>query len=96
MKYAIAKQLMEHLQADYLNVRDDSHAHRLHASRPDSPHTHFAVTVVSDAFSGTSPVKRHQRVYALLDTFFKRGLHAVQITAKTPEEWRTAPQAGNA
>jgi BolA protein len=94
MKYAIAKQLMEHLQAYYLKVRDDSHAHRHHASRPDYPHTHFAITVVSDAFAGTSPVKRHQRVYALLDTFFKQGLHAVQITAKTPAEWYTGTKAG--
>jgi BolA-like protein 1 len=49
--------------------------------------THFSVTVVSDQFASLGMVKRHQRVYQLLDQELKEGLHALQLNTKTPEEY---------
>ena len=48
--------------------------------------SHFKLRVVSEKFDGVPLVKRHQLVYALLDEEFKAGLHALNITAKTPKE----------
>lgn len=51
-----------------------------------SSETHFKVHIVSTAFVGKSLVQRHKMIYGLLDAEFKGGLHAVSISAKTPEE----------
>ena len=48
--------------------------------------SHFKLRVVSEKFDGVPLVKRHQLVYSLLDEEFKAGLHALNITAKTPKE----------
>lgn len=50
--------------------------------------THFAARIVSDAFAGLSPVKRHQLVYAALGDRMQGAIHALSIQAYTPEEWR--------
>ena len=39
-----------------------------------SGETHFAVEVVSDAFAGLRPVKRHQLVYSLLAAEMEGGM----------------------
>jgi acid stress-induced BolA-like protein IbaG/YrbA len=56
----------------------------------DGDGAHFAARVVSDAFAGKSPVKRHQMVYATLGDSFKSVLHALSIQTYTREEWKKA------
>lgn len=47
----------------------------------------YVVQVVSDAFAGQSPIKRHKMVYACVDDEIASGaLHALTIIAKTPDE----------
>jgi len=47
----------------------------------------YETTVVSDAFAGLSKVKRHQLVYKAVNEAIMSGeLHALTITALTPEE----------
>ena len=54
----------------------------------------FEAVVVSPAFAGLTPIKKHRLVYAALDEHSKSGvLHALSIRAYTPEEW-LAQQAG--
>lgn len=50
------------------------------------------VTIVSDAFKGKMPVQRHRLVYALLDDEFQKGLHAINIITKTPQEYERGCQ----
>lgn len=64
----------------------------MHAVPPDSE-THFKVVVVAKAFENKASVMRHQLVYAALGDELKRGLHALAITARTPEEWSRSPEA---
>jgi len=47
------------------------------------------VLIVSDAFQGKMPVKRHQMVYGLLSDEFQNGLHAINIVTKTPKEFES-------
>jgi len=51
----------------------------------------FDTTVVSDKFTGLSPVKKQQMVYAAVNSQITSGeIHALSIKAYTPEEWATA------
>lgn len=47
----------------------------------------YETTVVSSAFANLSKVKRHQLVYAAVNSAITSGeLHALTITSLTPEE----------
>lgn len=47
----------------------------------------FVAQVVSDEFSGLTPIKRHKLVYACVNEEIASGaLHALTIIAKTPVE----------
>ena len=53
-----------------------------------SRETHFALTIVSEAFKSKMQPARHRMVYALLKEELDRegGIHALQLRTKTPEE----------
>jgi len=47
----------------------------------------YEATVISTAFEGLNTLKRHQAVYAAVDSAITSGdLHALTIHAKTPDE----------
>ena len=85
MKELICQQL-QILQPELLEVEDDSHQHAGHAGARPEGQTHFTVRVVSERFTGLGRVARHQLIYAQLKPAFERGLHALVIEAKTPQE----------
>ncbi len=65
-------------------VRDDSAQHAGHAGAAAGGH--YAVTIVAAAFAGKPRVARHRLVYDALADVMQRGIHALVITAYTPEE----------
>ena len=71
---------------------DESARHAGHAGvREAGPsaaagETHYALHVVSAAFSGLSRVQRSRLVHTALDAEFRQGLHALSLTLRTPEE----------
>ena len=69
-----------------LEVRDDSSLHAGHAGAAPGGETHYSVLVVSDRFQGQGRVARHRLVNAALQAEFGRGLHALALTLRTPEE----------
>lgn len=56
--------------------------------------THFAALVVANEFDGKRPLARHQLVYKTLGALVGNEIHALSITALTPDEWRQ--QSGEA
>jgi len=47
----------------------------------------YEATVISQSFSGLNTLKRHQLVYAAVNSAITSGdLHALTIVAKTPDE----------
>lgn len=50
--------------------------------------THFTALVVSAEFEGKRSVARHQLIYKCLGSLVGNEIHALSITALTPEEWR--------
>lgn len=71
---------LEPLQAEVLQVLDESHMH----SR--GLETHFKAVLVSSAFDGLNAVKRHQKVYALMGDLMGQ-IHALAVHTYTPVEW---------
>ncbi|HEX4510630.1 MAG TPA: BolA family protein [Burkholderiaceae bacterium] len=67
-----------------LEVQDDSHLHAGHAGAREG--RHFSVRVVSPAFKGLGRVARHRLVYDALRSLMSRGIHALAIDARVPEE----------
>ncbi|SRR5258708_26449574 len=71
-------------------VRDDSAQHAGHAGAAAGGH--FSVTIVAPAFAGKARVARHRMVYDALADGMQRGIHALAITAYTPEEFALLPR----
>lgn len=72
-----------------LQVINESSKHAGHAGMSDvsqTGETHFRVDVVAECFQGLTPVQRHKMIYTLLAAEMNGGVHALSISAKTPEE----------
>ena len=50
--------------------------------------THYGALVVAVEFEGKRPIARHQMVYGCLGQLVGNEIHALSITALTPEEWQ--------
>ncbi|MFP6558982.1 BolA family protein [Paraburkholderia sp. B3] len=73
-----------------ISVRDDSAQHAGHAGAAAGGH--YSVTIVAAAFAGKARVARHRMVYDALAEAMQRGIHALAITALTPEEAAALPR----
>lgn len=67
-----------------LAVRDDSAAHAGHAGAREGGHFH--VQIVAERFRGLGPLARHRLVYDALGPLAARGIHALAIDARLPED----------
>ena len=86
MSAAMVEQIRERLVAalapSELEVLDEGHKHAGHANAGKG---HFHVRIVSGAFAGVLPIKRHRMVYAALDGLMDQGIHALSIDARAPD-----------
>ena len=85
----IEKAIQTTLSPKHFSLEDQSAAHAGHAGQRESGGGHYAVTVVSEEFSGKSRIERHRAVYAAVDTLISSGkIHAISIQAFAPDEWK--------
>lgn len=70
-----------------LHIVDDSAKHAGHTSAGGAGH--FNILIVAPAFSGKGLLERHRMVYAAVGDIMPQHIHALSITAKTPEEINT-------
>ena len=82
----IHRKLTERFAPTRLDVIDELHRHAGHAGARPGGETHFAVTIVSDAFGGQSRVARQRLVYQVLAGEMLTCVHALSLTTLTPEE----------
>lgn len=68
-----------------IDIRDDSARHAGHAGAR-SGGGHYVLSIVSPRFAGQGTMARHRMVYDALGALMKREIHALSITARTPEE----------
>jgi len=83
----IVAELQRALHTDQVELIDDSHLHAGHAGARDG-RGHFRVRVISADFAGLRTLQRHQLVYRSLGELMQTDIHALSITALTPEEAR--------
>lgn len=82
---AVGQKLTQTLEAQRVDIKDITHRHRRHAEAQDG-RAHFEVRIVSQQFTGQRTLARHRAVYDALDDMMKTDIHALSITALTPDE----------
>jgi BolA protein len=84
----LVRQIRDALQRELtpisLEILDDSARHAGHAGAREGGH--FKVSLVCSAFQGRAQLERHRLVYAAVAPLMGRGIHALNIVARTPEE----------
>ena len=65
---------------------DESEMHRGHAGYRDGGGTHWRLSIVSPRFAGQTVIARHRMVYQALGNLMQNPIHALAITARSPEE----------
>ncbi len=73
------------LTPQHVEIIDESALHAGHAGAK-SGGGHYQLTIVSPAFSGQNIVARHRAIYQALGDLMSTRVHALSITAYSPEE----------
>jgi BolA protein len=81
----LIRQRLASLQPESVTLEDESAQHAGHAGAA-SGGGHFRLTLVSPRFHNLSTLARHRLVYAAMGELMQREIHALSITALTPEE----------
>ena len=79
------RSLLAALQPTQIELIDDSHLHAGHAGAR-SGGGHYRLIIASAQFRGLNTVARHRMIYSVLGEMMKHDIHALNITASTPEE----------
>ena len=82
----IRRKLTERFAPTRLEIEDQSHLHIGHEGARPGGETHFAVTIVSGAFTGQSRVARQRLVYETLAAELTTRVHALSLTTLAPDE----------
>lgn len=69
----VKRYIEDNLICEFVEVSGDGH--------------HFEAVIVSAAFDGKSPVKRHQLVYQALGDRMREEIHALSMQTLTPQDW---------
>jgi stress-induced morphogen len=86
VEQSIREKLTEAFAPEVLEVVNQSHRHAGHAGSPGTGESHFAVKVVSAAFAGKSRLERHRMVNDVLAEEMSGNVHALALSALSPEE----------
>lgn len=81
----LIRERLASLEPQQIEIGDDSHLHAGHAGAKGGG-GHYSLTIVSERFAQLNAVARHRLVYAQLGDLMQHSVHALQITALTPEE----------
>jgi len=73
------------LQPENIEIIDESAQHAGHAGAR-SGGGHYQMTIISPAFTGQNTVARHRAIYQALGDLMSTRIHALSITAYSPEE----------
>ena len=84
MRDIIEKKLRENLTIDFLQVINQSHKHKGHASikGDETGETHFDIIIQAKQLQGKSRISGHRIINDLLKDQFEKGLHALSIKVR--------------
>ncbi|MGH6895305.1 MAG: BolA family protein [Geminicoccaceae bacterium] len=83
---AIRQRLTAALAPSHLALVDQSAQHAGHAGARPEGESHFQLTIVAQAFAGKRRLERQRMVFVALGDLMQTDIHALSITALTPEE----------
>ncbi len=81
----LIRQRLEVLEPETYTLEDESAQHRGHPGAAAGG-GHFRLTLVSPKFNNLGTLARHRLVYEAMGELMQREIHALSITALTPEE----------
>ena len=77
---------LETLSPLQMELLDESAKHAGHAGAAPGGNTHWKLTIVCAAFEGKPTLARHRMIYQALGDLMRHPIHALSITAKSPDE----------
>ena len=80
------RQRLAALEPTALDLVDESSQHAGHSGWREGGGTHWRLAIVSARFAGQSAVARHRMVYQAIGELMHNPIHALAISAQTPEE----------
>ena len=83
---AIRRRLAAALAPSRLDLTDESALHAGHAGARPEGESHFRMLIVAATFAGKSRLERQRMVFAALGDLMQTDIHALSITALTPDE----------
>lgn len=96
IQQSIHEKLTSEFQPTFLQIANDSYKHASHHGMRGASNvteSHFRIEIVSEKFQGKAQPARHRLVYAALDEEIKeKGVHALQMKTKTPQEYSKTTQ----
>lgn len=89
----IRQKLEAALQPQRLVIHNDSHLHagHHHEGAVRGEETHFRLKIIAAAFAGENRMARQRRIYGILAEELASGVHALQLSALTPDEASAKP-----
>ncbi|HLR17838.1 MAG TPA: BolA/IbaG family iron-sulfur metabolism protein [Alcanivoracaceae bacterium] len=78
----IEQRIRQNFEVFYFDLLNESHQHSGPATE-----SHFKLTLVADEFNGLMLVKRHQKIYQLVQDLLDGPVHAFSMHLFTREEW---------
>lgn len=91
---SVAAKIRERLSAlepQRLDLTDESAQHAGHAGAQPGGETHWRLSIVSARFAGKPTVARHRMIYQALGELMQNPIHALAISARSPEETKGNP-----
>ena len=79
------RDLRKAFQVQRLKIEDESHLHAGHAGAA-SGGGHFRLEIIAPEFKGLNLVARHRAIYTALERHIPKEIHALTISALSPEE----------
>ena len=81
----IEKKLRQELDAQHVELEDESHLHAGHAGAACGG-KHFKALIVSERFSGRSRGQAQRLVYSVLEKEMTGEVHALSMVTRTPDQ----------
>ncbi len=85
MRERILTKLEKAFDPEFLDVVDDSEAHRGHGGYREGGNTHFNVVIKAEAFNGLNRVAQQRLINKELVQEFADGLHALALSVQSTD-----------
>ncbi len=87
MKKIIENLIKDELSIFHIDIDDLTKNHTHHKGYDGGGH--YKAIIVSDDFKNLNLIKRHQKIYKILNTMMKKEIHAFSMQTLTIKEYET-------